>query len=115
MTIETTSLALSKRLAALGVPQNSEFFRSDDVDGLFWSERHIQTGEDISVWTSGELGNMLDLNRTYPNIGKSESGEWFVNYTSHVQEHFSNEAEARGHALEYSIHEGIIKASDLQV
>lgn len=129
MTLETTSLALSKRLAALGVPQKSEFFRSDDVDGLYWSERHIQTGEDISVWTSGELGKMLpwEIEGRILCTAKSSDGSWATYYeknnlgfpmnqkTRIDDQSGSNGAESHGLMLEYLLLNGLIKVTDLQV
>ena len=52
---------------------------------------------------------MLDLNQRFPNVGKSEVGDRFVNFTPHHQEYFGRESDARAEVLIYVPEKGLLQ------
>jgi len=110
--MQTTSLALSKRLKALGVPQDSAFYYFDtlpyDWDAKWWLfyEKN-DTWAGISSFLSCEIGELLP---DYAVTMRTKDG-WTAQIVGSDNMAFGwidTEAEARGLLLEYLIQQGII-------
>ena len=116
---QVVSLELAKQLKDLGAEQASEFAcyettDRDDTPRLNWFDESRmllppQRWEvKYAAFTVAELGEMLDLNQKYPNVGKSETGDWFVNFTRHhYGGSFVKEADARAAILVYLLEQDL--------
>ena len=117
-----TSLALSRKLKEAGLTAGSYFQWCAWPDGTHTIERGRRiTGkkvhEDVSAWTSGELGEMLPTGaETWRN-----TQIWFAEFTMpgdpEVRENLFNaatEAEARGKLLLHLLTSGLLSVEELK-
>ncbi len=128
--MQTTSLELSKKLKAIGVPQKSEFYwvqnkyneEVSDYNVRYWMydtdlEAIYSQINHVSAFLSCEIGELLPDFTCQKYGDKFEAtivlpGKWvdmgdMIEYESH-DETADTEAEARGLLLEYLIQQGII-------
>ncbi len=110
--MQTTSLALSKRLKAFGVPQTSTFWYhympdvKDYMPELYFPQG-LHGDKDIATFLSCEIGELLP---DYAVTMRTKDG-WTAQIVGSDNMAFGwidTEAEARGLLLEYLIQQGII-------
>ena len=108
-----TSLKLSKKLEAIGVPQESEFYwhEREDIEGGYELEYGKNHSARISAYLSSELGELLPEESVM--FGKSD-GKNLSTFNDikelkviHVIKE-KHEAEARGKMVEYLVAQGLI-------
>jgi hypothetical protein len=107
---QVVTMEVVKRLKALGVQQDSVFkcvFFDWNLETINFDQPANLGLEQFAAFTVAELCEMLDLNQQYPNVGKSEVGDWFVNFTGHHFDPF--EADARAAILVYSLAKDLIQ------
>ena len=109
---QVVSLELAKRLKSLGVDQSSTFkwvFFDWNLQSIQFTPPTNPGLDRYAAFTVAELGEMIDLNQRYPNLGKSEVGDWFVNFTRHHYDSFENEVDARAAILVYLLEKDVIQ------
>jgi len=128
----TTSLALSQRLKALGIPQESEYYwvfefkkwsikKFKDNDGKLWAEDFPE--KVFSAFLASELGEMLpeqlhgklgkaSKTGAWLSIEKRETGGWLCSYGDEgiyfLDKKGKTMSEAMGKMLEYLKKEGLL-------
>lgn len=119
---QVASLELSKQLKELGVQQPGAMFYHilHDIGAylVFTGGEWIEVMDHypyVAAFTVAELGQMLPLNNCFPNIGKSELGDWFVNFNRNHQEHFSTEADARAKMLIWLAQNNLINPKTIKL
>lgn len=109
---QVTSLELSKRLAKLGVKQESVFWWARDMRIDAYKEWQIGIGrlndgqEEVSAYTVAELGEMLygqELPHSMGGAGDWETSGYYDLPEGRSRIEADTEAEARGLMLEYLI------------
>ena len=113
-----TSLRLSKKLEAIGVPQESEFYwhEREDIEGGYELEYGESHSARISAYLSSELGELLPNGMRLLIQSSFCLGTWSVELLEiktlrerkHLIQSRISEAEARGKMVEYLVAQGLI-------
>lgn len=117
---QVSNLQLSKKLAELGVKQESLFWwvwfsgnHPEGIDGAYYIINNQELKEStvgkfsnaISAFTVAELGEMLP-SRFLNKSGKTVSDRWFTNFAEEL--YYKTEADARAKMLIYLIENKLV-------